>query len=73
MGVVGERFHHVGAGVHEIAMELRDDLGVLEHDFRHIGARLQVAPALELEHVAFGADHRAFVEAVEKGGARRCR
>jgi hypothetical protein len=30
---------------------------MLEHDLGHERAGLQVAAALELEHVAFGADH----------------
>ena len=51
-------------------MQLRDDLGMFEHDFRHEGAGLQVAAPLELEQVALGADHGALVEALEKGQVR---
>jgi hypothetical protein len=29
---------------------------VLEHDLGHVGARLQIAAALEFEEVAFGTD-----------------
>ena len=54
-------------------MELRHDLGMLEHDLGHESAGLQVAAALELEHVAFGADHGPVVEAFEEGESRRCR
>ena len=62
-------------------MQLRDGLRMLEHDFRHEGAGLQVAAPLELEHVALGADDGALGEALEKGrraavggghGGRRC-
>ncbi len=73
MRVVGERLDDVGARVDEIAMELRDDLGMLEHDLGHERAGLQIAAALELEHVAFGADHGPLVEALQQGEARRSR
>ena len=43
----------------EIAMQLRHDFRMLEHDLGHEGAGLQVAAPLELEHVALGADDRA--------------
>ena len=48
--------------MHEIAMQLAHDLGMLEHDLGHEGAGLQIAATLELEHVALGADHRPLVE-----------
>jgi hypothetical protein len=44
MGVVGERLHDLGTGMDELAMQLLDQLGMLEHDFEHVGAGLQVAP-----------------------------
>jgi hypothetical protein len=52
MGVVGERLHHVGAGVHELAVKLRHLLGMVEHHLRHEAAGLQVAAPLQLEQVA---------------------
>ena len=55
----------------EIAMQLRDRFRVLEHDFRHEGAGLQIAAPLELEHIAFGADDRAAGELLQKGDALR--
>ena len=73
MRVIGERLDDVGTRVDEVAMELRHDLGVLEHDLGHERAGLQVATALELEHVAFGADHGPLVEAFEEGESGRCR
>ena len=73
MRVVGERLDDIRAGVHEIAMQLRHDLGMLEHDLRDERAGLQVAAALELEHVALGADHGPLVEAFQQGLARRSR
>src|SRR6185369_17871110 len=39
----------------------------------HECAGLQIAAALELEHIAFGADHRPLVEAFHEGPARRNR
>ena len=67
VGVVGERLDDVRAGVDEVAVELVDDLRMLEHDLGDERARLQVAAALELEDVALGADHGALLEALEQG------
>ena len=41
VGVVRERLDDVGARVHELAVQLGDELRVLEHDLRHERARLQ--------------------------------
>ena len=62
MRVIGERFDDVGARVHEIAVDLRHDLGMIEHRFGHERARLHIAAPLELEQVAFGADDGAVGE-----------
>ena len=62
--VVGERLDDVRARMHEFAVQLRHDLGVLQHDLRDEGAGLQIAAPLELEQIAFGADHRAAFRAV---------
>ena len=62
VAVIGERLDDVGARVDEIAVRLGNDLRMLEHDLGHEGPGLQVAPALELEEVALGADHRAGFE-----------
>jgi hypothetical protein len=67
MGVVSERLDDVGARMNEVPMELRDDLRMLEHDLGHESARLQIAPPLELEDVALGADHGAGFEALHQG------
>ena len=56
MRIIGERLDDVGAGSQKIAMQVLDLLGEIEHDLGHIGARLQIAAALQLEQVAFGAD-----------------
>jgi hypothetical protein len=45
--------------VHELPVELRDELRVLQDDLGHERAGLEVPAALELEEVALGADHRA--------------
>jgi hypothetical protein len=66
MAVVGERLDDVGAGVHELTVQLGDELGVLEDDLRDESTRLEIAAALELEQVALGADDRSFVEPLEQ-------
>jgi hypothetical protein len=66
MRVVGERLDDVRARVHEVAMQLRHDFRMLEHDLGNESACLQVAAALELEDVSLGADDGPFGEAVEK-------
>ncbi len=57
--VVGEGLDDIRARVDEIAMQAFDQLRVLENDLGDVGAGLQVAAALELEQIAFGADDRA--------------
>ena len=66
MRVIGEGLDHVGAGAQEIAMQVLDLLGEVEHDLRHVGARLQVAAPLQLEEVALGANHRSRGKPFEK-------
>src|SRR6185437_2598433 len=58
MRVIGEGLDDVRAGMDELAMELGDQIGVLEHHFGDEGAGLQIAASLELEEIALGADHR---------------
>ena len=48
--------------MHELAVQLRDELGMLEHHLGDERARLQVTAALQLEEVALGADHGALLE-----------
>ncbi len=64
--VVRERLHDVGARVHEVAVQLRDDLGMVEHDLGDERAGLQIAAPLELEKIALGTDHRALVEPLQE-------
>src|SRR5438128_12663432 len=64
--VVGEGLDDVRAGVHELAVQLRDHLGMLEHDLGHVGAGLQLAASLALEEIALRADDGAACEAIEK-------
>src|SRR5215218_4391640 len=64
--VVGEGLDHVGAGVDELAVELGDELRVVEDDLGHERAGLQVAAALELEQVALSADDGALRETLEE-------
>ena len=49
--------------MHEVQVQLLDHLGMLDQHLGHEGAGLQVAAALELEHVALRADDRPFLEA----------
>ena len=58
VAVIGERLDHVGAGAHELAVELAHRLGRVEHDLRHVRPGLEVAAPLQLEQIALGADHR---------------
>ena len=46
-------------------MQALDLLGEIENDFRHIGARLQIAAPLQLEEVALGANHRSLGQPLE--------
>jgi hypothetical protein len=62
VGVIREGRHDVRAGVDEISVQLRHDLGMVEHGLGHERARLHVATPLELEEIALGADHRASLE-----------
>ena len=66
MRVVRERLDDVGARVHELAVQLRDELGMIEHDLGDERAGLEVAPPLELEEVALGADHRPRLQALQQ-------
>ena len=70
--VVGERLDDVGTRVDEFAVELGDELGVLEDDLGNEGASLQVAPPLELEQIALGADDGTLLEPLEKAHLRAC-
>ena len=66
MRVVGERLDDVRARMHELAVELRDEPGLLEHDLRDERTRLQIPAALELEEVPLRADHRPLGESIEQ-------
>ena len=66
MRVVRERFDHVRTGMHEVAVDLRHDLRVIEHRLGHERARLHVAAPLEFEQVTFGADDGAIRQPLEQ-------
>ena len=66
MSVIGEGLDHVGAGVDEVAVQLAHQIGMLEHDFGHECAGLQIAAPLELEEIALGADDRPRGESVQQ-------
>jgi hypothetical protein len=69
MGVVGERLHDVGSRVDDLLVQRLHPVGMLEHDLGHEGARLQITAALELEQIAFGADHGASGEPFPQAAA----
>ena len=58
MSVIGECLDDIGTVVDEVAVHLFDDFRMVEHRFGHECAGLDVAAALELEQIAFGADDR---------------
>ena len=66
MHVVGEGLRDVGAGVHELTVQLFDDLRVLQHDLGDERPRLKVAPPFTLEKVAFGAHDSAIPQQLEQ-------
>ena len=68
VAVVREGLNDVGARVHELAVQLRDDLRMVEDDLGDEGAGLEVAAALALEEVALGADHGSRLETLEQPG-----
>jgi hypothetical protein len=65
VGVIREGRNDVRAGVDEIPVQLRHDLGMLEDGLGHERTRLHVTTPLELEEIALGADHRASPEPFE--------
>ena len=65
--VVRERLDDVRTRVDELAVELGDEVRLLEHDLRDECASLQVAAPLELEQVPLGADHGSVAEPIGAG------
>jgi hypothetical protein len=63
--VEGHRLEHLGAGAQELAVELRERLGMLDHDLGRERAGLDVAPLLELEQVAAVAEDAPLREPLE--------
>mgnify|MGYP003287594989 CR=1 FL=1 len=66
--VVRERLDDVGARVDELPVQLRDEIGMLEHDLRYECAGLEVTAPLELEEITLGADHVPALESLEQTG-----
>ena len=64
--VVRERLDDIRARVDELAVELGDELRMLQDDLGHVRAGLEVPAPLELEEVSLGADHRAGLELFRK-------
>ena len=54
--------------MNELAVELRHELGVLEHDLRHERPCLEIPPALELEEIALRTDDGSLRESFEQSG-----
>jgi hypothetical protein len=57
VAVVGEGLDHVGARVHELAVEFGNHIRMVQDDLGDEGPGLKVSPPLAFEQVAFGADH----------------
>jgi hypothetical protein len=64
MSVVRKRLDDVGARSHEVTMDLRHYLGMLEDDFGNEAASLKIAAPFELEEVPLGADDASLGEAL---------
>src|SRR5439155_6317908 len=63
--IVRERHHDISARPKELAMELSERVGSIQDDLRHVRPGLDVAPPLEFEDVALGAQHRATLQPLE--------
>ena len=72
MGVIGERLHNIGPSVHELAMELGDQLRFVQHHLRDERPGLQVTPSLELEEVTLSTDHRPGVQPIDEPAHNVC-
>ena len=72
MGVIGQRHHHVSARAQELPVQLGHRIGEIHHRLGHVGARLHVAPALQLEDVPLGSQHRALGKAIGQIPTRSC-
>ena len=70
--VVGERHHDISARTQELPVQLGNRTGKVQHHLGHISARLDVAPALQLEHIALGPQHSAVGKAVRQTGPISC-
>src|SRR6516225_9279153 len=71
MRVIRECLDDVRPCMNEIAMHLLDHFGMIDHRFGHERTCLNVAAALELEQITFGADKRPLSESLDKIFARR--
>jgi hypothetical protein len=58
VAIVGQSNHHFCTGAQELA-QLPERIGIIQHDFGDERAGLDIAAPLELEDVAFGAEHDA--------------
>jgi hypothetical protein len=58
VAIVGQGDHHFGAGAQELAVQLPERIGIIQHDFGDERA-FDVAAPLELENVAFSAEYDA--------------
>ena len=60
MRVIGQRHHHVGARAQQLAVQLAQRSRLVEDHLGDERAGLHVTAALELEHVALGAEDHPF-------------
>ena len=66
MRVIRESFDNVRTGVDEIAMDLRDDLRMIQHRLGDERTGLHIAAPFEFEQVAFGANDGAVSQPLEQ-------
>src|SRR5262249_43828675 len=66
MHVIRQCLCHIGAGMDKIQVQLLDDFGMLGEHRRHKSTGLQIAPALQLEHIPFGANDAARCQALHQ-------
>jgi hypothetical protein len=52
--------------MHELAVQFRNDMGVIKHNLRNKRPGLQVPSSFNFKEVAFGANYRALIESFQQ-------
>ena len=66
VAVISESDHHIRSGAQMLAVQLQDRVGMLQHDFGHKRARLQIAAPLQFEKITLGANHRGGLQTLDQ-------